>query len=297
MTDKVVVSAPESVWGLAAPLLEGPVWVERDAALWFVDIKSHKIHRYDPATGDKQSWDAPAQVGFALPCASGGFVAGLQTGLAKFDPADGSFTPLVDPEPGLPGNRLNDGTVDGEGRLWFGTMDDGESDASGAIYRLAADGTCVASTPKVSITNGPAVSPDGKILYHVDTLGQVIYACDIAADGTLANPREFVRIAEGEGFPDGPCVDSEGFVWVSLYAGSAVRRYSPAGELVETVPFPVDAITKIAFGGPDLKTVYATTANKHLSADDKAARPTSGDLFSFRTTVAGQPATMIRVGA
>jgi len=297
MTDKVVVSAPESVWGLAAPLLEGPVWVERDTALWFVDIKSHKIHRYDPATGDKQSWDAPAQVGFALPAASGGFVAGLQTGLAKFDPADGSFTPLVDPEPGLPGNRLNDGTVDSEGRLWFGTMDDGESDASGAIYRLAADGTCIASTPKVSITNGPAVAPDGKILYHVDTLGQVIYACDIAADGTLANPREFVRIAEGEGFPDGPCVDSEGYVWVSLYAGSAVRRYSPAGELVETVPFPVDAITKIAFGGPDLKTVYATTANKHLSAEDKAARPNSGDLFSFRVTVAGQPAPLIRVGA
>lgn len=297
MTDMVVVSAPESVWGLSAPLLEGPVWVERDAALWFVDIKSHKIHRYDPATGDKQSWDAPAQVGFALPCASGGFVAGLQTGLARFDPADGSFTPLVDPEPGLPGNRLNDGTVDGEGRLWFGTMDDGESEASGTIYRLAADGTCVASTPKVSITNGPAVSPDGKILYHVDTLGQVIYACDIAADGTLVNRREFIRIAEGEGFPDGPCVDSEGFVWVSLYAGSAVRRYSPAGELVETVPFPVDAITKIAFGGPDLKTVYATTANKHLSAEDKAARPGSGDLFRFQVTVAGQPGSMIRVGA
>ncbi|WP_010544725.1 SMP-30/gluconolactonase/LRE family protein [Sphingomonas elodea] len=297
MTDKVVVSAPESVWGLSAPLLEGPVWVERDAALWFVDIKSHKIHRYDPATGDKASWDAPAQVGFALPAASGGFVAGLQTGLARFDPTDGSFVPLVDPEPELPGNRLNDGTVDSEGRLWFGTMDDGESAATGTIYRLAADGSCVPSSPKVSITNGPAVSPDGKTLYHVDTLGAVVYACDIDPDGALVNRREFVRIAEGEGFPDGPCVDSEGYVWVSLYVGSEVRRYSPAGELVETVPFPVDAITKIAFGGPDLKTVFATTANKHLSAEDKAARPSSGDLFRFRVTVAGQPTAMIRIGA
>jgi sugar lactone lactonase YvrE len=292
----VVTSEPVSIWQLGAPLLEGPVWVERDQALWFVDIKSHTVHRHDPASGATRSWDAPGQIGFILPIASGGFVAGLQSGLARFDERDGSFTPIVAPEPDLPGNRLNDATVDPQGRLWFGSMDDSESQASGAIYRLAADGSCVATSPLVSITNGPAVSPDGRTLYHVDTLGGVIFACDVDDSGMLVNRREFVRIPNSEGYPDGPTVDSEGCVWVGLYNGWAVRRYSPQGALIETVPFPVSAITKIAFGGPELKTVFATTANKHLSPADLEKEPHAGDLFRFEVDVAGQPGALIREG-
>jgi D-xylonolactonase len=137
---KVAISGPVSIWQLGAPLGEGPVWVERDQALWFVDIKSHKIHRYDPVSGATRSWNAPGQVGFILPIESGGFVAGLQTGLSRFDERDGSFTHICAPEPDLPTNRLNDATVDPQGRLWFGSMDDGESDITGAIYRLGATG-------------------------------------------------------------------------------------------------------------------------------------------------------------
>ena len=292
----MVLSEPVSVWQLGAPLLEGPVWVERDWALWFVDIKGHKVHRYDPASGDRRSWDAPDQVGFVAPIARGGFVAGLKTGLAWFDPGDGSFTPMIDPEPALPGNRLNDATVDPSGRLWFGTMDDAEAGDTGAVYRLAADGSCVASSPLVSITNGPAVSPDGRTLYHIDTLGGVIYACDLGDDGLLTNRRQFASIPNSEGYPDGPTVDSEGCVWVGLYKGSSVRRYSPGGELLEVVHFPVDAITKIAFGGPELTTVFATTAAKHLSAAEKAEMPGAGDLFSFEVSVPGQPGNLVREG-
>ncbi|MDV3455673.1 SMP-30/gluconolactonase/LRE family protein [Sphingomonas sp. HF-S4] len=293
---KVAISEPVSIWQLGAPLGEGPIWVERDQALWFVDIKSRKIHRLDPATGATRSWDAPGQVGFILPIEGGGFVAGLQTGLARFDERDGSFTAISAPEPDLPTNRLNDATVDPQGRLWFGSMDDGESDLTGAIYRLGSDGTCIKSTDHVAITNGPAVSPDGKTLYHVDTLVGVIHACDIQPDGTLANTREFVRIPNDEGHPDGPTVDSEGCVWVGLYNGWAVRRYSPAGELLEEVKFPVSAITKIAFGGPDGKTVFATTANKHIAPGDLAKQPHAGDLFRFEVSVAGQKNYLVREG-
>lgn len=293
---KVAITVPRPVWELGAPLLEGPVWVERDAALWFVDIKSRRIHRLDPASGDRRSWDAPAQVGFCLPAAGGSFVAGLQTGLARFDPADGSFTPLVDPEPGLPGNRLNDGTVDPSGRLWFGTMDDGEAAATGRIYRLAADGRCVAAAGPVAITNGPAVSPDGRTLYHVDTLGGVIHAATIRSDGTLADPRVFATIPNVEGHPDGPSIDAEGCVWVGLYGGWSARRYSPDGELLETVRFPVSAITKLAFGGPDRRTVYATTAAKHLDAAARAREPLAGALFAFEVAVPGLPCTEIAQG-
>lgn len=292
----VAVSEPVSVWQLGGPLLEGPVWVTRDQALWFTDIKRHKVYRYDPATGAKASWDAPDQVGFVLPIEGGGFVAGLKNGLARFDERDGSFTPMTDPEPEFPNNRLNDGTVDPSGRLWFGTMDDSEAEATGRIYRLAADGTCEAESGLHSITNGPALSPDGRTLYHTDTLGGQIYACDVSAEGRLSNRRLFAEIPNSEGYPDGPTVDAEGCVWTGLYKGWSARRYSPAGELIETVEFPASAITKIAFGGPNLTTVYATTAAKHLAPGDFEKEPRSGDLFSFEVSVPGLPGSTIREG-
>src|SRR3954453_22587514 len=122
----MAASEPKNIWDLAAELGEGPVWVERDSALWFVDIKKHQIHRYDPADESKRSWSAPEQVGFILPAKGGGFVAGLQSGLHHFDGARGGFQLIVEVEPELPTNRLNDGVVDPQVRLWFGTMDDGE---------------------------------------------------------------------------------------------------------------------------------------------------------------------------
>jgi sugar lactone lactonase YvrE len=296
MTTTVQRSEPVSIWDLSAPLLEGPVWVDRDQALWFVCIKTPRVHRLDPATGERRSWAAPEQCSFVLPSNDGGFIAGLQSGLHRFDPVTGAFTPLVDPEPALPGNRLNDATVDAAGRLWFGSMDDGESAETGGIYRLAADGSTVLSSPNVAITNGPAVSPDGRTLYHVDTLDGHIYACTVADDGSLSDRRLFVSIPNAEGHPDGPAVDSEGCVWVGLYGGWGIRRYSPAGELLETVRMPVDAITKVAFGGPDLKTVFVTTANKHHDAEQAAAQPLAGNLFSFTVDVAGVKGVEISVG-
>ena len=293
---RVQASEPVSIWPLGGPLLEGPVWVERDAALWFTDIKRRKIYRLDPASGAKAEWDAPDQVGFVLPVQGGGFVAGLKTGLHRFDERDGSFAMLVDPEPHRPDNRLNDGVVDPQGRLWFGTMDDGEREATGAIYRLTATGAAERVSPHCAITNGPAVSPDGRTLYHVDTLAGVIYACNIGEDGSLADRRVFTTIPNEEGYPDGPTVDAEGCIWVGLYNGWAVRRYSPAGELLETVKFPVSAITKIAFGGPDLRTVYATTASKHLTDAARANEPQAGDLFTFRVDVPGVPGVEVRIG-
>jgi sugar lactone lactonase YvrE len=289
-------SEPGSVWSLGGPLLEGPVWVARDAALWFVDIKSQRVHCYDPVNGRKRSWDAPGQVGFVLPIAGGGFVAGLQEGLFRFDERDGSFTALAGPEPDQPGNRLNDATVDPKGRLWFGSMDDSEIAKSGAIYRLAEDGSCVPSSPLCSITNGPAVSPDGRTLYHVDTLHGIIHACALEEDGRLTGRREFARIPSTEGYPDGPTVDAEGCVWVGLYGGWGAKRFAPSGELLETVRFPVSAVTKLAFGGPDLTTVYATTANKHLKAEEREREPQAGDLFAFEVSVPGVPSAEISVG-
>ncbi|WP_336958226.1 SMP-30/gluconolactonase/LRE family protein [Sphingobium aquiterrae] len=276
---------------------EGPLWVMRDAALWFVDIKAHKIHRFDPALGVAKSWTAPAQVGWVVPTDDGLFAVGLQTGVHRFDPDRGLFTLLQAPEAHLPGNRLNDATVDARGRLWFGSMDDAEREDSGRIYRLF-HGHCVdAGLAPVPITNGPAVSPDGGTLYHHDTLGRRIWRSRLEGDGQVVETRLFAQIEDGAGYPDGPTVDAEGCLWVGLFAGWGVRRYDPDGALMGKVAFPVANVTKIAFGGDDLSTAYATTARKGLSEAALKAQPLAGDLFAFDPGVRGVPGTVAAIGA
>ncbi|WP_076071844.1 SMP-30/gluconolactonase/LRE family protein [Sphingomonas montana] len=286
----------EPVWALATELGEGPVWVGRDSALWFTDIKGQRIHRFDPASGDRGSWDAPGMPGFALPAADGGFVVGMADGLHRFDPADGSFAHFMGVEPELPRNRLNDAVVDHAGRLWFGTMDNDEQASSGMLYRLHHDGAPRAMGGQCVITNGPAISPDGATLYHVDTLGRTIHAFALDADGGIDAGRVFATIDPADGHPDGVSMDSEGHVWVGLYGGWCARRYAPDGTLVDSVSFPVANVTKVAFGGPDLRTAFATTARQGLDAEALAAQPLAGALFSFPVAVPGLAGHEVAVG-
>ena len=168
-------------------------------------------------------------------------------------------------------------------------MDNGERAKSGAFYCFADGRVTHIGLDGIAITNGPAVSPDGAILYFVDTLRGTIEAADIREDGTLGERRPFVRIDPKEGHPDGPTIDAEGCVWISLYAGWEARRYSPSGELVQRVRFPVANITKLAFGGDGLRTAYATTARQLLSPEEIAKQPQIGDLFEFAVDVPGVP--------
>jgi len=280
------LNAPECVWNVAAELGEGPLWHAADRALYFTDIKGHKVHRLEVDSGTHTTWTAPAQIGFILPLTSGRFVCGAPGRLLEFSPDTGGFTPLLmldEPQH----NRLNDGYVDASGRLWFGSMDDAEVQSSGSLYRVDADGTLTVADTDYVITNGPAMSPDSTTLYHTDTLKQQVYAFPVSADGTLGNKRIFASIEQG--YPDGMAVDSEGFVWIALFAGGRIERRSPGGECVATVDFPCSNVTKLAFGGDDLRTVYATTAWKGLSAAQRDAQPLAGRLFSFRVDTPGLP--------
>lgn len=282
-----------SVANVAAMLGEGALWFAD--AVWFVDIKGQRVYRFDPAAGQLRHWDTPAQVGWVLPAATGGMLVGLQSGLFRFDPAAGSFALLHNPEPDQPGNRLNDATTDTRGRLWFGSMDNGESKVTGRLYRCV-DGTCAdTGLPPVAITNGPAVSADARTLYHTDTLGKVIWRVPVHDDGSLGKAVPHVTIEEGAGYPDGTVIDAEGCLWTALYAGWGMRRYDPTGKLVRTVHFPVANVTKMTFGGPGLRTAYATTARKGLSDSELRAQPQAGDLFAFDPGVAGLPVTPAKV--
>jgi sugar lactone lactonase YvrE len=283
------------VWPVGALLGEGPFWSASEQAVWFVDIKGRAIHRYHEPTGRRRSWSAPADPGFVLPAHDGTLVAGLKTGLHRFDPGSGQFTRLYEVEPSASHNRLNDGYVDPDGHLWFGSMDDDEKEQSGALYQLTRDGP-QRRDADYCITNGPACSPDGRTLYHTDTLKKIIYAFDRTPEGELSNRRVFARVKDGEGYPDGPIADSKGVLWSALYGGWGVNQYAPDGKLLGKLALPCSNVTKQAFGGADLRTLYITTAWKGLSSADRARQPLAGGLFRVRVDTSGLAQNTIRHG-
>ncbi len=288
--------APSCLWEVGAQLGEGPMWHAASGAVYFVDIKGRLIHRCAADGGARTTWEAPGQASFIVPLAGGGLAVGLRDGLYRFDERDGSFSLIRAVERELAANRFNDGYVDATGRLWFGSMDDHEASPTGTLYHCGADGVVGAADRDYIITNGPAMSPDGKTLYHTDTLGGKVYAFDAGPGGSLANKRLFVATT-GPGHPDGMAVDANGDVWIAMFRGHRIDRYSPAGALLQSVAFPVPNITKLAFGGPDLRTAYVTTAWKGLSDAERAQYPLAGGLFTFRTETPGLAQHEFRIEA
>ena len=280
----------KQVWAEGALLGEGTVWIAEEQALYWVDIKGKFVHRYHPESGDQKSWSMPEEIGCLIPRAKGGFVAGFQSGLAFIDLNTDQIEKLGFPEAKLPGNRINDGKADAQGRIWLGTMDNGEALETGALYRVDSDQSCHKMDSGYAITNGPAFSPDGKILYHTDTLKKTIYAFDLNADGSINNRREHIRLAEGTGHPDGMNTDAEGCLWVGHYGGWRITRFTPDGDVDRVIEMPVGACTNMAFGGADLDILYVSTAAKQLDANALAAQPLAGALFEVHVGVKGLPA-------
>ena len=266
---------------------EGPLWDERAGVLWWVDIKHPAILRFDPRTGAVDRWPMPERVGFlALRRDQPGFVAGLKSGLAlvTLDGAAARIAPLAAYAPAGEDDRINDGTVDPAGRLWFGTMDDGEARPIGWLHRFAAGGSPERCDGPYVVTNGPAISAAGDRLYHVDTFGRAIWRFALAADGTLAGKTLFTRFEDPAwGFPDGVVCDAADHLWVAHWGGGRVTRFTPAGAVERTIALPTPQITKCAFGGPDLTTLYVTSAAIGRSDEDREA----GALFRVACDVAG----------
>jgi xylono-1,5-lactonase len=290
----LTMSKAVSIVPLGATLGEGPVWDVRRQCLWFVDIKQQKLHCFNPETRRLTSHDAPAQIGWALCADDGRLLCGLQDGLYWFDPDLGRFAFRCAPEPHLPGNRQNDATTDRQGRIWFGTMDNGEKDATGRFYMLDRQSPKPLGPDRIAITNGPAVSPDGRFLYFNDTLAKKMYRGELSAEGLLGKIDLFIAFRDGTGYPDGPTCDSAGNIWVGMYAGWGIRCFSPAGAEIDFVEFPVANITKMAFAGADMKQAYATTAAKGLTADERKGQPLAGDLFTFTVATPGVAVPLFR---
>ena len=274
---------------VGAILGEGPVWLASEQALYWVDIHGRKIHRRGFEDGALTSWETPFRVGSLAPRAAGGFIAGTDQGLAFVDPERARYEIFANPEPDRPTNRFNDGKLDREGRFWAGTMDDSEKAAQGALYRIGPDLGWTRVDDGYRVTNGPAFSPDGRILYHNDSGRQLTYAFDLGPDGEAANRRILASYGEGDGYPDGMTVDSEGCLWIAFWDGWCLRRLSPDGEIVETLKVPVQRPTSCAFGGPDLDRLFVTSARVGLDEAALESQPQAGGLFLLKPGATGLP--------
>lgn len=282
--------APELVLDAGTELGEGPIWDQTRQRLLFVDIMRGHVHEFDPATRHHRVVDAGQPVGAVAPTVRGDWIVAAQRGFFRLDPDSGRTTLVAEVEVGLETNRMNDGYVDSQGRFWAGTMDMTERAPTGALYRLDPDCSVHRMLDSVTISNGIDWSPDDHRAYYIDTPTRRLDVLDFDAEaGTVTNRRPLVTFADDQGSPDGLVVDAEGFVWVGLFGGWALHRYAPDGRLERAVRFPTARVTKCAFGGPELKDLYATTAFIGFDADERARQPLAGGLFRMRPGVAGRP--------
>ncbi len=277
---------------------ESIIWSIDEQALFWVDIPCRRIHRLAPATGNHQVWptpDFPTSIGLR---AAGGFIVGLKRRVCFWRPG-GELETVAVPEPEIPDNRLNEGRVAPDGSFWVGTMGDNLTDEgepkdmereTGAYYRIGPDRSVTQLTPReYGITNTMAWLQDGRFL-TADTPKNTLYAFryDPAAK-TISDRQVFAR-GLGRGLPDGSCLDAEVFLWNCLVVGGAcVARFAPDGSLDRVVELPCTWPTSSAFGGPELTTLFVTSARFTMDADHLAKNPLEGGLFAVETGIRGLP--------
>ncbi|GAC1446036.1 MAG: SMP-30/gluconolactonase/LRE family protein [Chloroflexota bacterium] len=268
---------------------EGPVWDSAEGSLVWVDIPAGRVHRYNPRTGENSTITVSQPVGAAVPRASGGLVLAVRDGFAALDTTTGQMQMIADVEADNPKNRMNDGNCDSSGRFWAGTMEFDGAPGQGSLYRLNTDHTVHRVLSDLAISNGIDWSPDNRTMYFVDTRTHGVDVFDYdSQSGAIENRRRLVTIPEDKGSPDGMRVDSEGCLWVALWGGWAVHRYTPTGELERVVPVPASCVSCCAFGGADLTDLYITTASRDLTPGERKDQPHAGGLFRYRPDVVGK---------
>lgn len=296
-----MVNAVEVLWPAEAELGEGTCWSVREQALWWVDILGRQLHRWRAGSGQRSSWAFEQEISAVAECAEGpGLVVALRQGLAHFDPAHPApLRWLHRPPEEPPGNRFNDGKCDPQGRFWAGSMDFDCVAPTGALYSLEPGVRCVRHPLGWAVTNGPAFSADGRTMWANDTTRGTVHAFDFdPATGAIANGRPWLQLAEGDGLPDGMSTDADGVLWLCHWGGSCVTAHDPASarELAR-IELPASQITNCAFGGPDFRTLFITSARVGLGAAQLAREPLAGALFAVALDRPGRAAPLFGAAA
>jgi sugar lactone lactonase YvrE len=275
---------------------ESPLWHPEEQVLYWLDHHEPSMKRLDPATGKVDKWILPEYVGSIGLRKDGTFVAGAWSGFGFLDFHRRKLEIVVDPEPDIEGNRLNDGKVDPAGRFWCGSMNINFVDyrATASLYRFDPDGRCHRMDTGFIVTNGIAFSPDQRSMHYSDSSGKIVYRYDYdAASGNVSNRRTFMaslNVPGHSGKIDGATFDREGFYWGAIVYDGFIGRFDPQGRLVRQIRMPVTNPTMPVFGGRDYDTLYVTSARKFVNAMQAIQNPLEGGLFALRGLGArGQP--------
>ena len=281
---------------------EGPHFDAPSGQLYWVDIVAGEAWRMNVASRETAHWSFGTPLSAVVPRAKDGLMVALAGGLEFFDPATGARTPFAAPEAAMPGNRSNEARVDPTGKFWLGTMQNNigptQEDlpitrSSGGLYRIERDGRFEQVATEVGVANTLCWDEGRGRLYFADSRAGTIRVFDWdSASGQIANPRVFAPKHE-RGVPDGSALDAEGYLWNCRWGGGCIIRYAPDGSIERIVDVPVTNPTSCVFGGPDLKTLYVTSARQGLSEQRKQANPLEGALLTAQSDVAGQPCTRL----
>ncbi|MBE9191905.1 SMP-30/gluconolactonase/LRE family protein [Gloeocapsopsis crepidinum LEGE 06123] len=284
-----VNESPKNILTARARLGEGPCWHSQKQLLYWVDIYNHRVHEFDPKTGEQKFFDVGEVVGCIAPAGTDRFIMALRHRLAFLDTSNGEVTPIIEVEKEKPSDiRLNDGKCDAAGRFWFGSMSTSGNKAR--LFRYDPDGSLHVLLTGLTVSNGLGWSPDQNTFYLTDSPLKKIYAFDFDLDnGNVSNQRVFAEIDIDSGVPDGLTVDRDGCVWSAIWDGWCVVKFDPIGKEMARISMPVQRPTCCVFGNQDLATLYITTASVGLSEEEIQKSFYSGDLFSLTTNTSGMP--------
>ncbi|MGA2530921.1 MAG: SMP-30/gluconolactonase/LRE family protein [Acidimicrobiales bacterium] len=282
----------EVIADVHADVGEGPHWDHRSQTLLFVDVSAGTVFRYDPLTVSLRSFSVGQEVGAVVPRRAGGLVLAVRDGVAQVSDTGEGFELMVAIEETLPTNRMNDAKCDPKGRLFAGTMAFDFSPHAAALYRVEPDWAYEQIVEGVTISNGLGWSTDARQMYFIDTAthGVDVFDYDLGT-GSIRNRRRVVTIDKAQGDPDGMTIDSEGNLWVACWGGGAVRCFSPEGEQLGEVTFPVSQVSSCTFGGSGFSDLFVTSAASGLSAAQLHSEPFAGATFACSPGVTGVPSS------
>ena len=283
---------------------ESATWCARTQVLWWIDIRAPQVKRWDSATGAIDVWTMPELCGAVVPTTGTQVVVALRADIRLLDPRTGTLTPLATLETGQPEHRLNEAKCDRQGRLWCGSMWDFGKQPTGGLYRVTPDMTRIAPgglaqsglgamnvlkvRSAVTIPNGIGFSPDGRRMVFVDTATGRIESAAYDTDAGMPGPwTTLIDPGAAPGKPDGNTVDAEGCIWSTRFGAGCIARFTPQGKLDRLIRLPVSQPTSCAFGGPNLDTLFVTSATQRLTPEALAAEPLAGALLALRPGVQG----------
>jgi L-arabinonolactonase len=257
---------------------EGPVWDVAEQALYFIDILGKKVLRFDPASGQTQTWDVPEVIGSMALREGGGAVVALASGVHTLDFESGTCAMLATSADLNDMVQLADGKVDRRGRFIVGSSDRAMTQARGKLYVLEGQSILREIDSGIIISNGPCWSPDDQILYHSDSIRNTVFAYDYdIATGTAANRREWASTMDLGGIPDGATIDSDGCMWMAICEGQKVVQFRPDGTLERVIDMPVKCPASVIFGGPALDQLFVTSLSPAFLG--REAAPLDGCTF------------------